>query len=80
MNRNKLNLFQVFRQILTSLRLALRPEIRKKGRSCKARLHNLTQVTGRKIAYTCVIVSSLLFLPILTRTNLSLRLVLHFVV
>ena len=30
----------------------------KKGRSSKSRLHNLTEVTPRTIAYTCVIVSS----------------------
>ena len=80
MNRNKLNLFQVFRQIFTSPKSALKPEIEKKGHSYKARLHNLAQVMGCTIAYMCVIISLLLFLPILTCTNLSLRLVLHFMV
>jgi hypothetical protein len=78
-NRNKSILLQVFRQIFTSPRSALKPEIGKKGRSCKARLHNLTEVTGRTIAYTCVIVS-VLFLSVLSDTDLSSRLVSHYVV
>lgn len=48
---------QVFRQIFTSPVSALKPETAKKGRPSKARLHGLTGVTGRTIAYTCVIVS-----------------------
>ena len=47
---------QVFRQIFTSPSSALNPETAKKGRPCKARLHNLTSITGRTIAYTCVMV------------------------
>jgi hypothetical protein len=48
---------QVFRQIFTSPSSALKPDTAKKGRPSKARLHHLTTVTGRTIAYTCVIVS-----------------------
>lgn len=40
----------------------------KKGRASKARLHNLTKVTPRTIAYTCVIVSFTSFFPIQTMT------------
>jgi hypothetical protein len=47
---------QVYQQIFTGPRSATHPEIAKKGRSSKARLHNLTMVTARTIAYTCVIV------------------------
>jgi hypothetical protein len=70
---------QVFRQIFTGPRSALKPESGKKGRSCKARLHNLTEVTGRTIAYVCIIVNFLI-LEIFSDTNLRLRLVLHYVV
>lgn len=48
---------QILRQILTGPRSALDPTVGKKGRSSKAQLHNLTSITGRTIAYACVIVS-----------------------
>jgi hypothetical protein len=54
----KLIFWQVFRHIFTSPRSALNPDVGKRGRASKARKHNLTSVTGRTIAYTCVIVSS----------------------
>ena len=42
---------------LTGPRTAMDPGGRRKGRASKSRLHNLTEVTPRTIAYTCVIVS-----------------------
>ena len=53
----QLILLQVLRQILTGPRSALDPVVGKKGRSSKAQLHNLTSITGRTIAYACVVVS-----------------------
>ena len=50
-------LFKSFRGYFTSPQSALDPLTTAKGRSSKARLHNLMQVTGRTIAYTCIMVS-----------------------
>ena len=49
--------FQVFRQIFTGPRTTEGPGFGKKGRASKAKMFNLTSVTPRTIAYTCVIVS-----------------------
>ncbi|KIM43032.1 hypothetical protein M413DRAFT_26238 [Hebeloma cylindrosporum] len=45
----------VFRQIFTGPRTAEGPGSGKKGRASKAKMFNLTSVTPRAIAYTCVI-------------------------
>ncbi|KAF8814888.1 hypothetical protein BYT27DRAFT_7156659 [Phlegmacium glaucopus] len=58
---DRVNLFRgymlpiVFRQIFTGPRTALDPGATKKGRPSKSRLHNMTEVTARTIAYTCII-------------------------
>jgi len=73
-------LLWVFRQIFTGPRTATDPGGAKKGRASKSRLHNLTEVTPRTIAYTCVIVSLKCFinLQILALTfNLETRITLR---
>ena len=53
---------QVFQQIFTGPRTAIDPGAPRKGRTSKSHLHNMTEVTGRQIAYVCVIVSLILCL------------------
>ena len=48
---------QVYRQIFTGPRTATQPGAGRKGRASKSRMHNLTQISPRTIAYTCVMVS-----------------------
>lgn len=54
----------------------MKPDSAKKGRPSKASLHRLTAVTGRNIAYVCVVVSFILLIFFkcwLEQTRIALR-------
>ena len=48
---------QIYCQIFTGPRTAMQPGAGRKGHASKSWMHNLTQISPRTIAYTCIMVS-----------------------